>query len=92
MAAGNKVHGAGVRVEDRYCRGSAALPNRRREPRAYVGGRPTVTAGDPRRAIVLDPPARALVLTEMRDFDVRRPWRTPCGRAGASNFAPGKIV
>ncbi len=33
-----------------------------------VAGKTTVTAEDPRRAIVLDPPERALVLTEMRGF------------------------
>lgn len=33
-----------------------------------VVGKTTVTAEDPRRAIVLDPPERALVLTEMRGF------------------------
>ncbi len=33
-----------------------------------VAGRTTVTAEDPRRAIVLDAPERALVLTEMRGF------------------------
>lgn len=33
-----------------------------------IAGKTTVTAEDPRRAIVLDPPERALVLTEMRGF------------------------
>ncbi len=33
-----------------------------------VAGKTTITAEDPRRAIVLDPPERALVLTEMRGF------------------------
>ncbi len=33
-----------------------------------IAGRTTVTAEDARRAIVLDPPERALVLTEMRGF------------------------
>ncbi len=33
-----------------------------------IAGKTTVTAEDARRAIVLDPPERALVLTEMRGF------------------------